>query len=290
MVLLVMKSSTTIITAYFDIGRGDWTANKGFREKLARSVDVYFSYFERLAALENEMIIFSSPDLKPRVEAIRNGKPTTVIVIDIKKKFRYIRSRIEKIQKDESFTNRLEPRQLKNPEYWSPEYVLVCNLKAYFVNKAINMGLVKTPLVAWIDFGYCRKPNVTRGLKIWDFPFDESKMHLFTIKKGLTVTSQQQVFDFMIGNHVYIIGGAIVGSQHKWKEFYKLVLESQKITLNNNIVDDDQGIFVMCYYKRPDLFNLNYLGRGKWFDLFRCFRSNTLGAKMQALRIFLSRK
>ncbi|EEW0965334.1 TPA: WlaTC/HtrL family glycosyltransferase, partial [Escherichia coli] len=24
MVLLVMKSSTTIITAYFDIGRGDW--------------------------------------------------------------------------------------------------------------------------------------------------------------------------------------------------------------------------------------------------------------------------
>ncbi|EOR5885064.1 hypothetical protein D1H69_RS16645, partial [Escherichia coli] len=24
--------------------------------------------------------------------------------------------------------------------------------------------------------------------------------------------------------------------------------------------------------------------------LFRCFRSNTLGAKMQALRIFLSRK
>lgn len=252
-----MKSSTTIITAYFDIGRGDWTANKGFREKLARSVDVYFSYFERLAALENEMIIFTSPDLKPRVEAIRNGKPTTVIVIDIKKKFRYIRSRIEKIQKDESFTNRLEPRQLKNPEYWSPEYVLVCNLKAYFVNKAINMGLVKTPLVAWIDFGYCRKPNVTRGLKIWDFPFDENKMHLFTIKKGLTVTSQQQAFDFMIGNHVYIIGGAIVGSQHKWKEFYKLVLESQKITLNNNIVDDDQGIFVMCYYKRPDLFNLN---------------------------------
>ena len=73
MVLLVMKSSTTIITAYFDIGRGDWTANKGFREKLARSVDVYFSYFERLAALENEMIIFTSADLKPKVEAIRNG-------------------------------------------------------------------------------------------------------------------------------------------------------------------------------------------------------------------------
>ncbi|MCW7186521.1 hypothetical protein OHD60_11805 [Escherichia coli] len=28
-------------------------------------------------------------------------------------------------------------------------------------------------------------------------------------------------------------------------------------------MDDDQGIFVMCYYKRPDLFNLNYLGERK---------------------------
>lgn len=87
-----------------------------------------------------------------------------------------------------------------------------------------------------------------------------------------------------------LLGAQLLVHSIKWKEFYKLVLESQKITLNNNIVDDDQGIFVMCYYKRPDLFNLNYLGRGKWFDLFRCFRSNTLGAKMQALRIFLSRK
>ena len=105
MVLLVMKSSTTIITAYFDIGRGDWTANKGFREKLARSVDVYFSYFERLAALENEMIIFTSPDLKPRVEAIRNGKPTTVIVIDItevvSKKFK----KMSRLQIDLSLDN-----------------------------------------------------------------------------------------------------------------------------------------------------------------------------------------
>ncbi|MGC4613666.1 WlaTC/HtrL family glycosyltransferase, partial [Escherichia coli] len=46
----------------------------------------------------------------------------------------------------------------------------------------------------------------------------------------------------------------------------------------------------VSWQHHPDLFNLNYLGRGKWFDLFRCFRSNTLGAKMQALRIFLSRK
>lgn len=97
MVLLVMKLFIIIIIVYFDIGRGDWIVNKGFREKLVRLVDVYFSYFERLVVFENEMIIFIFFDLKLRVEAIRNGKLITVIVIDIKKKFRYIRSRIEKI-------------------------------------------------------------------------------------------------------------------------------------------------------------------------------------------------
>jgi len=285
-----MKSSTTIVTAYFDIGRGEWTANKGFREKLARSADVYLDYFKRLAALENDMIIFTSPDLKERIEAIREGKPTTVITLDIKKKFRHIRSRIEKIQKDSNFTKKLAEHQLKNPEYWSPDYVLVCNLKTYFVNKAINSGLVNTARVAWIDFGYCRTPTVTRHLKVWDYPFNTNKMHFFTIKKGLNVTSLQQAFDFMTGNHVYIIGGAIVGTPQKWQEFYRLVLESQKITLENNIVDDDQGIFVMCYYMKPELFSLNYLGRGKWFDLFRCFKNSVFKAKLQSLRILLTRK
>lgn len=285
-----MKSSTTIVTAYFDIGRGDWTANKGFRDKLARSADVYFNYFERLAALENNMVIFTSPDLKERIEAIRVGKPTTVIAIDIKKKFKHIRYRIETIQKDSNFTSKLDERQLKNPEYWSPDYVLVCNLKSYFVNKAINAGLVKTTRVAWIDFGYCRTPNVTRKLKSWDYPFSKEKMHFFTIKKGLTVSSLQQAFNFMIGNHVYIIGGAIVGTPEKWQEFYPLVTKSQKLTLDNNIVDDDQGIFVLCYYLKPELFALNYLGRGKWFDLFRCYSKSLAHGKLQALRIFLTRK
>lgn len=78
-----MKSSTTIVTAYFDIGRGEWTANKGFREKLARSADVYLDYFKRLAALENDMIVFTSPDLKERIEAIReeNQPPSSRLIL-----------------------------------------------------------------------------------------------------------------------------------------------------------------------------------------------------------------
>lgn len=280
-----MASSITIVTAYFDIGRGDWTANKGFRDKLARSTDTYFDYFKNLAALENEMVIYTSADLKPKIEAIRQGKPTTVIAIDIHKKFRRIRKKIETVQQDENFRSQLEEQQLKNPEYWSPDYVLVCNLKTYFVKKSIDLGLVTTPMAAWVDFGYCRKTKVTAGLKVWDYPFERERMHFFTIKNGLNINSQQQAFDYMIGNHVYIIGGAVVGAKEKWQELAPLIFESQKMTLQNKIVDDDQGIFLLCYFKRPELFKLNYLGRGRWFDLFRCYRRTRIGAKYHAMRL-----
>ncbi|HIB9009040.1 TPA: WlaTC/HtrL family glycosyltransferase, partial [Citrobacter braakii] len=106
-----MKSSTTIVTAYFDIGRGEWTVNKGFREKLSRSSDVYFDYFKRLAALENEMVIFTSSEFEDRVAEIRKGKPTKIITIDLGKKFKHINNKIRQIQQDDTFKNKLETRQ-----------------------------------------------------------------------------------------------------------------------------------------------------------------------------------
>ena len=49
-----MSSSITIITAFFDIGRGNWSYN------YPRSEQEYINYFENLATLENEMVIFTS--------------------------------------------------------------------------------------------------------------------------------------------------------------------------------------------------------------------------------------
>ena len=45
---------------------------------------------------------------------------------------------IEQIQKSDKFISQVKESQLRNPEYWSPEYVLITNLKSYFVNFAIN--------------------------------------------------------------------------------------------------------------------------------------------------------
>jgi len=63
---------------------------------------------------------------------------------------------IEKVQKSEEFRSRVNKDMLVNIEYWSPEYVLINNLKTYFVNYAIRKNLFSEELVSWVDFGYER--------------------------------------------------------------------------------------------------------------------------------------
>lgn len=282
-----MNPSITIVTAFFDIGRGNWTSDKGFSPHLERTSNTYIQYFENLSNLDNEMVIFTSSDLKPTIEKIREGKPTTVVAFDINNKFKNIKNKINKIQKSDNFRNRLEHRQLKNPEYWSEDYVLVCNLKSYFVKKSIDLQLVSNDMVAWIDFGYCRTPEVTMGLSQWCYPFNKNKVNFFTIKRGLKVKTINQVFNHMINNKVFIIGGAIVATKEKWKVFYELVCRCQMETLKNNMIDDDQGIFIMCYYYNKKLIKLNFLGKNRWFDLFKVFGENDLITFSRRLKIFL---
>lgn len=285
-----MTTSITLVTAYFDIGRSQWTSQNGFAPRIERTTDNYMTWFSNLAQLENSMVIFTSPDLKPRIEEIRRGKPTTIVTLDFNKKFHHIRSRIASIQSDVTFKLRTPIELRGNPEYLSADYVLLCNLKTYFVNQAIRQGLIKDEMAAWIDFGYCRDTDTTNGIKKWSWPFNKEKMHLFTIRRGLKLETLESVFNCMSGNRVYIIGGVLVGTLEKWQEFYRLVWLCQKKVLRENIVDDDQGIFLMCYYYRPDMIKLNYLGKNKWFDLFRCNGKRTIRTFFHKMRILCLHK
>jgi hypothetical protein len=51
-----MNNDVSIVTFFFDTGRGDWTPDKGFPHYLHRTVDTYFERFGYMAQLDNEMI------------------------------------------------------------------------------------------------------------------------------------------------------------------------------------------------------------------------------------------
>ena len=74
--------SISIVTAFFDIGRGDWTPDKGLPHYLHRTTDTYVERFGHLATLENEITIFTSEDLIPRVKDKFKIARSSVILIN----------------------------------------------------------------------------------------------------------------------------------------------------------------------------------------------------------------
>lgn len=59
-----MTHEVSIVTAFFDIGRGNW---QGF----ARSNQQYLDWFKNLARLKNEMVIFTEPKFADAIVDMR---------------------------------------------------------------------------------------------------------------------------------------------------------------------------------------------------------------------------
>lgn len=276
-------SNITIITAFFDIGRGE-ISTEYYPSYLKRTVDTYFDYFDNLSRLDNDMIIFTSKEFEQRILDIRQGKNTKVIIFDFKNKLSYHRKLISNIQNNPNFINKINPEQRKNIEYWSADYVMINNMKALFVNMAIQQGLTAQQ-IAWVDFGYVRDLDALNHIKEWRHDFNPEKVHFFSINNNIKdIKNFDQVTDFIFNNKVYLIGGCIVATPKKWQEFLALLHACQKELMKKNIIDDDQGLYVMCLYKKPNLFQINFLGKNKWFDLFKKYDKTTKISPLEKIK------
>jgi protein YibB len=262
----------SIVTAFFDIGRGDWTPQKGLPHYLQRTTDTYFDRFANMAKLDNTIIVYTSEDLADKVWDIRKEKEdkTVVCIVDFAKEFDEYRDSIRKIQNNPDYLAKINPSQIKNPEYWSADYVLVNLLKSHFVNHAIGSGTAYTDLVAWLDFGYCREPSTLNDVTLWQYPFNKEKIHLFNIKEyaGTSLT------DIIANNDVHVTGPMIVASQKMWPKLEELVDKSFRELIKNDLIDDDQTLLLMSYLQQPESFELHPISPNDWFIAFKEYNEN----------------
>lgn len=248
-------SNISIVTAFYDIGRGEWTPDKGLPHYLQRSTETYLERFSRLAKLKNELVVFTSEELAPKIlEICKNRKENTKIIpFDIFTIFNDKRNLISSIQTSDQFRSRVNPSQIRNPEYWNADYVLVTNLKAQFVEIAINNGFTTNDMVSWIDFGYFRDDGALPDNDVWNYAFNPEKVHMFHYKEydGTPITN------IIFNNDVYIPGPVIVAHKSKWEIVSELMDRSFNELTYNNCVDDDQGLWLLTYVKKPELFELH---------------------------------
>lgn len=249
-------SDISIVTAFFDIGRGDWTPSKGLPHYLERSTETYIERFSHLCKLENEIVVLTSENLVERLKEVCVDRMdrTKIVAFDVQKQFKSMRESIERVQKSSEFKNAVVPSQSKNPEYWNPDYVLVTDLKAYFTHYAIGKKLTTNDMVAWIDFGYCRSEENIPPSKKWSYDFDPEKIHLFSYKDFDRKTPVSQA---ILSNDVYILGAKVVAHKDNWPILEGLMRESFNQLLENNLVDDDQGLWLVSYLLHPHIFELH---------------------------------
>ena len=263
----------SIVTAFFDIGRGDWTPDRGLPHYLQRTTDTYFDRFANMANLDNTIVVYTSEDLAEKVWEIRKEKEnkTVVITVDFEDQFDEQRQAIRKVQNNPDFLAKINPSQIKNPEYWSTDYVLVNMLKSHFVNHAIGAGVIETDLAAWLDFGYCREASTLNGVELWQYPFDKEKIHLFNIKNFDPKTN---ITSIIANNDVHVTGPCIVASREMWPELERLVDESFKELISKDLIDDDQTLLLLSSLKEPEKFELHPISANDWFIAFRKYNEN----------------
>ena len=259
----------TIVTAFFDIGRGDWSPDKGLPHYLQRTTQTYLERFGHMAKLENDMVVYTSKEFVDDIKFLRQDRPTTILTLDFPNSFKVLREQITRVQKDPDYQAKINPMQVKNPEYWNADYVLINTLKSSFVNRALPQ--INTELVAWLDFGYCRDESTLNGVEHWQYPFDEDKIHFFNIKEWEEGTFIQ---DVIFNNDVHITGPCIVASKTMWPTLEGLVHHSVDELLKNDLIDDDQTLLLMSYLQKPESFELHPVSNQDWFIVFRDYNED----------------
>jgi protein YibB len=263
-----MNNDITIVTAFFDIGRGEWSPDKGLPHYLQRTNETYLQRFGYMAKLENDMVVFTSKEFVDDIKSLRQNRPTQIFTLDFDNSFVKLREEVSKVQKDPTYQAKINPMQVKNPEYWNANYVVVNALKSSFINKAIQSNVVDTDLVAWLDFGYCRDEDTLDGVEFWSYPFDKEKIHFFNLKEWQEGTF---IEDVISNNDVHITGPCIVADKKMWPVLEQLVHHSTNELLQNNLIDDDQTLLLMSYLQKPELFELHPVSNQDWFVAFRNF-------------------
>lgn len=265
-----MADTVTIVTAFVDIGRNNWTGvvnGKQIEGHIPRDVETYFKRFERLTKLKNPIIVYTHSMYHERILAMRNDIKC-VAIDDFLSANEELLFAIKNIQTNPHFINFVTRPNV--PEYFSPEYVLVTSRKSWFVYNALELGLIKaSDTAAWIDFGYCRDDTYCPEGMEWKFNTN-GKMHMWC--NSLINIDEMPIFEVIRTGEVFIQGCHVIGPAHLWsymaEEFDNNLLD----ILNIGLTDDDQTLFLMAYRNQREIFDIHYVHPNSyWFMIFKDF-------------------
>lgn len=266
----------TVVTAFFDLGRGDWKVQGGKASPFQRSLENYFGYFAHLARLKNPMVIFVAPEHAQRVLGLRklSGMENFTTVFTIANLFENeeIKGLLSEVESKMTPTFQNWVRFPNVPEFTQPRYAVLDALKSVFVNSAIAAGVVSTEQVAWLDFGYARDENCFDAAKPWRFDAG-GKINMFHMRP----IDDTPVFKVVQRGYVFFQGGCKIGPAAAWPAFSAGIDQALDGLLTSDLVDDEQTLLLMAWRANPDAYRIYPMDPRDWRVAIRFFNEERRG-------------
>lgn len=272
----------TIVTGFFDLGRGDWAGKVSGNHLapwvsgvdipafFARSNQTYLDHFANLAALKNPMVILTEGRFGQFVYDARaaHGLQDQTRIVSCINPFRASTFLDRTIERTRAAIARPEYGSFVArpycPEHWNPHYVVLTLFKFSMVSTAIKLGLIETPDLAWVDFGFCRDDQRFDRKKSWLFDCKD-KIHLFHVQQP----DERPIFDIVRTGTTYFMAAHIVSPTHLWAEYHLLIEDSFRSLLECGLPDDEQTAMLMAFRRKPSLFHTHAVDPADWFVLFK---------------------
>jgi hypothetical protein len=247
----------TMVTAFFDIGRGNWQNN------FNRSSEIYISQFSKYLELDYNLIVFMDSRYN-----IPSNENMTIIPIDHK----FLENEIhgwKQLNRDKSILNSEEYTTLLahrinngHPENIYAEYNCIMHAKIDFINYAIKHSYIKHGTVCWSDFGIFKIFGNFPPTKPLDpLKINTSKINLF-FRNKLTNYDKDPYYTLEAAPE-RVTGTFFTLPVSLVSELQELYHNSLEELYSLGISDDDQHILLRCYYKKPYLFEL-FVDTTKW--------------------------
>ena len=250
-----MANKLTIITAFFDIGRGDMS----YDNCEPRSFERYLGYFKGWARVKNDMIIYAQKGLGEKIMNVRRkfGLEDKTKIVEIDNVYALepgLVERMKKVENDEAFLNfRFFSSEISN----TAEYNYVMLMKYYFLRDAAAKYAKDDDLV-WIDFGFNHGGKCYSNPEEFDFELKPSckisKVQLFALP-GKKIENISPIRSLQYQSE-HIEGAPIVCPARLSSELYSECVAAMDALIRIGCIDDDQQLLLMSWRNNPELFEI----------------------------------
>lgn len=265
------------ITAFYDIGRGEWENNP-----FKRTNTKYFDYFERFVRFPQPLLIFIDETLLENVTNLvathRQGILTWIIPINETFLLENMRmwSLIEKekeIMSSPKYQMMIKHR-IHHPEHNNPRYTLINHAKVDFMIYGIHWLENKNfhfKRYSWIDFGYFHETYFRP--KSFTLHLDEllPNQNITYFIMGDLNEAYANPFYILVKAPDLVTGGFFSGTKSVLEEYRDEYFKAVKIHQDFfGIANDDQDIISYIYYNQWNRFNFIRVSSYKHAFLYLC--------------------